>query len=95
MWLYLVVVITNQNIDILAFLSLKNFQILACFNAEMYLIRAVETLICGSVVLGAVCGFLLSPYFYGSISKYFLSNMYRVDYALMLTLCRFVIKPLV
>lgn len=33
MWLYLVVVITNQNIDILAFFSLKNFQILACFNA--------------------------------------------------------------
>lgn len=64
-------------------------------NNKVYLAKGATVLFYGLTFTTGLCVYFLSNYLYGSLSKYFLSNCYRLKYAFMLTTMRLVMKPII
>lgn len=95
LWLYLAVVVVNQNIDIFTFLAVRHFFNMFYFDCRTKLVQVVSVLAIGVLGVVAVMVYPISVYFYRNLSKYFLSNLYRINGALFITTVRFALKPII
>lgn len=94
LWLYVVIVAVNQNINMLSF-SIRHFQNLFSLNYIVYHSNWLSVVMIGVICILVISIFPLSLYIYGGLSKYFLTNMYRMGGAFFLAFVQLCIKPAV
>lgn len=95
MWLYLVFIIVNQNIQIIVFLAYRHMQNLFSFDVKVRICQLFSILFIGVFMIICISISPLVLYFYGKLSKYFLPNMYRIKGAFLIFSIRFCFEPLI
>ena len=95
--IFLVEILIIEDIQQLIFIFIRNF---FCFfkieSGAYYLVATIFPLIMAGLIL--LCFFTLFPlqrYYYGKLSKYFLTNTYRIHGSLALNYILFIIKPII
>lgn len=92
-WLYIIVIIFNQNLNKLAFIIVGNLKQFFSLDYGVYLANFFFMLFGGIILIFAFSVFPLSRYLYGNMGKYLLSNLYMKRSSIVLSVYLFSLKP--
>ena len=91
---FLIQMIIESNTEQYTFLCLRNFDILFSWDFSTKLMHAGFVVMTFFFVLFVCSSYYLYLYFYGTLSKYFLDNVYRVDGAFAFMFFIYGVRPL-
>jgi hypothetical protein len=94
-WGFLYQMIIEGNIEYLSFLGFRSFQTMfsATFLHKFYLVFSVVFFY--FVMAGTISSYFLFYYFYGRLSKYFISNVYRINGAMAIMTYLYGVRPFI
>lgn len=94
-WLNIPLMLLVQNVYTLSFYACHHFMHVFSFDAATRTLQFLCIAVIGLMLIPSVSLFYLSRYFYGDLSKTFLSNLYRTEGAFTLMTVKFVLLPVV
>ena len=94
-WGFLYQMLIESNIEYFTFLAFRNFQTMFSFRFadKLYLVGFV--LFFYFVAAGSIGSYFLYKYFYSKLSKYFMTNVYRVKGAILIMTFIYGIRPFI
>jgi hypothetical protein len=92
-WGFLYQMLVESNVEYFSFLGFRSLQTMfsSCFQHKLQLVFSV--LFFYVVVAGTVSSYFLYRYFYGKLSKYFMSNVFRIKGAITIMTFLYGIRP--
>lgn len=94
-WLQFLFLVVFSNSTKICFLFFQYTKLLFSFSTFYAVVHGLSMALFGLFLIMFLCLFYMSYYCYGSLSKYFLINMYRIKYAFALTFLLNSIRPMI
>ena len=94
-WLQYIAIIILSDSTKICFLSLNYLQILFSSSLPIKIMHMTSIFLIGIFMILLFSLFFMSSYFYGDLCKYFLVNVYRINYSIGYNFLRFSVRPLI